>query len=433
MQSADSAETAIYRWAVVRHKEVLPKLEENVMTDAIMVLNMGSSSIKFGLYEATAVEPTLLLSAKITRINQTPLLQARWAEQGLKESQDRSGKNVEYELSGSGMESALDALLSWLHKEASEFHIIGAGHRIVHGGPNYSAPVHVTEEVLNGIACASPAAPHHNPVNILGIRRIQQHHPKLPQIACFDTHFHCTQPAVESRYALPRRFTDLGIRRYGFHGLSYEYVSAQLSQLDSRAASGRTLVAHLGNGASLCALRDGRSYATTMGFTVLEGLMMGQRCGNLDPGVVLYLQQELGHSANEVMNILYKQSGLLGVSGITNDMRELLASKTPAAEEAIDLYCHRAVREAGALIALLQGLDALVFTGGMGEKAAAVRQRIAEGLSWLGLQLDSQANDGNALCISTESSAVSVWVIPTDEEFMIAHHTHRLLLSTESF
>lgn len=402
------------------------------MIDVIMVLNLGSSSIKLGLYTADEEAPTLLLSARVTRINRAPLLQATWAEDPKGALPSSRAENTEYELPETGLENALDALLSWLEDEASECRVIGAGHRVVHGGPDYSAPALVTEAVLDGIARASPAAPHHNPVNILGIRRLQKQRPELPQVVCFDTHFHRTQPAVERQYALPRWLTELGIRRYGFHGLSYEYIAAQLSNVDSRAASGRTLVAHLGNGASLCALRNGQSYATTMGFTVLEGLMMGQRCGNLDPGVVLYLQQELGHNADEVMEILSKQSGLLGVSGISNDMGELLASQRPEAQEAIDLYCHRAIREAGALIALLQGLDAVVFTGGMGEKAAVIRQRIAEGLHWLGLELDPQANDDNGLCISTGSSAVRVWVIPTDEEYMIARHTHCLLSSAET-
>lgn len=402
------------------------------MNKAILVLNVGSSSIKFALYPAQAVAASLL-SGQVSRVNQAPRLQARWAE----ELQANPAKTtIDRTLTDSpGTEAALDALLDWLKGETRQWQLLGAGHRVVHGGPEYSAPVQINEQVLAGIARANPAAPSHNPVNLLGIRRVQEHYPELPQIACFDTHFHNTQPKEESHYALPRKFTELGIRRYGFHGLSYDYIASQLSTLDqkcaldSRAAEGRTLVAHLGNGASLCALQAGRSVATTMGFTALEGLMMGQRCGNLDPGVVLYLQQQLGYSADEVMNILSRQSGLLGVSGISNDMRELLASDASEAEEAVALYCHRVIREAGALLTLLGGLDAVVFTGGIGENAAVIRQRIAAGLRWLGLELDDQANAQNAQCISADTSAIKAWVIPTDEEQVIARHTRRLLIS----
>lgn len=398
------------------------------MADALMVLNVGSSSIKFGLYEAHVEEPTLLLRGQVSRVNQRPQLHVDW---NAEYATNAAEKSIDLELtSATGTESALDALMQWLHKEAGDFRLIGAGHRVVHGGPDFSAPVPITDQVMAGIARVNPVAPHHNPMNLVGIRKVQQYHPELRQVACFDTHFHSTQPPVECQYALPRRFTEMGIRRYGFHGLSYEYIASHLAELDTRAAQGRTLVAHLGNGASLCALQGGRSIATTMGFTPIEGLVMGQRCGNLDPGVILHLQQQLGHSADEVAELLYRQSGLLGVSGISNDMRELLASDAVEAREAIDLFCHRAVREAGALIALLSGVDALVFTGGMGEKAPLIRQRIAAGLGWLGLEIDTAANQQSASRISTQCSVISAWVIPTDEEQMIARHTCRLLIAS---
>lgn len=397
------------------------------MIDALMVLNLGSSSIKFALYDSTADKPVLLLRGQVSRVNHSPRLQARWSGNEHPQLQ-QNDQLIDCELaSETGAEAALDALLSWLYEEARDVRLIGAGHRIVHGGADCSAPVRITDNVLADITRANPAAPYHNPVNLLGIHRLRKRMPDLPQVACFDTHFHSTQPPVESQVGLPRHFQNMGIRRYGFHGLSYEYIASELPHHDIHAATGRTLVAHLGNGASLCALSNGRSIATTMGFTALEGLLMGQRCGNLDPGVVLYLQQELGYSADEVADILYRQSGLLGVSGISNDMRELLASEAPTAREAVELFCYRAVREAGALIALLRGLDALVFTGGMGEKSAPIRQRIVEGLGWLGVRLDDQANEHNAQCISSDASAVSVWVLPTDEEHIIARHTHRLL------
>lgn len=397
------------------------------MINAIMVLNLGSSSIKFALYDPSADEPALLLRGQVSRLKHSPHLMARWTANVHPQLQ-KNGQQIDRDLvESTGAEAALDALLSWLYEEAGGIQLIGAGHRIVHGGAECSAPVHITDSVLASIARANPAAPHHNPVNLLGIHRLRERMPDLPQVACFDTHFHSTQPAVESQLALPRRFTDMGIRRYGFHGLSYEYIASELSRYDLTAARGRTLVAHLGNGASLCALNNGRSVATTMGFTALEGLVMGQRCGNLDPGVVLYLQQELGHSVEEVADILYRQSGLLGISGISNDMRELLTSEVPSAREAVDLFCYRAIRESGALIALLGGLDALIFTGGVGENASTIRRRIADGLGWMGLQLDQQANESNARCISTESSTIKTWVMPTDEEYVIARHTHRLL------
>lgn len=400
------------------------------MRDVILVLNVGSSSIKFALYPAREAGAPLL-SGQVSRVNQAPRLQARWADQPPGNPiNTRSDNKIDRTLTESpGTEAAMDALLDWLREQTGHWQLLGAGHRVVHGGAEFSAPVRVNDQVLAGVARANPAAPSHNPVNLLGIRRVQEHYLDLPQVACFDTHFHSTQSKEESHYALPRKFTEMGIRRYGFHGLSYDYIASRLSTLDPRAADGRTLVAHLGNGASLCALQAGRSLATTMGFTALEGLMMGQRCGNLDPGVVLYLQQELGYSAEEVMTILSRQSGLLGVSGISNDMRELLSSSAPEAEEAVALYCHKVIREAGALLTLMGGLDAVVFTGGIGENAAAIRLRIATGLRWLGLELDESANTQNAQLISTGSSPIRAWVIPTDEELVIARHTRRLLVT----
>ena len=304
---------------------------------------------------------------------------------------------------------------------------VGAvGHRVVHGGTEYAAPVRITPAVMATLAKLIPLAPLHQPHNLAPIQAIADAVPDLPQVACFDTAFHRGQSHVAQSFALPKRFADEGVRRYGFHGLSYEFVASRMREVAPDLAGGRLIIAHLGNGASLCAVRDGRSVASTMGFTALEGLMMGTRCGALDPGVLLYLMEEHKMDARGIEDLLYRRSGLLGVSGISSDMRTLRASTAPDAAEAIALFIYRIVREIGSLAAALGGLDALVFTAGIGENDPATRAEVVAGCGWLGLQLDAAANAAGEGRISA-GKAPSAWVIPTDEERMIARHTAEVL------
>jgi acetate kinase len=304
---------------------------------------------------------------------------------------------------------------------------VAVGHRVVHGGVEFASPARIDDAVLTALDRLVPLAPLHQPHNLAAIRAVSRMAPRLPQVACFDTAFHRTQPEVAQRFALPRRFTDEGVRRYGFHGLSYEYVASVLPRYDAAAAPGRTVVAHLGNGASLCALSGGRSIATTMSFTPADGLMMGTRAGSLDPGVLLHLMARHGMTARDLEHLLYHESGLLGVSGVSSDMRTLLASDDPRAAEAIDLFVYRIGRELGSLAAALGGIDALVFTGGIGENAKAVRARVCRDAAWLGVSLDGDANESGGPRISRPGSGAAVWVLPTNEELMIANHTRQVL------
>lgn len=390
------------------------------MKNDILVLNSGSSSIKFGLYEGGDARLPLLGHGQIEGIGDTARLRAF----------DSNGELLADQPLGDGLDhgQAMTALVDW-GKQHEATHDIGAvGHRVVHGGTLFGGPVRVDPNVLAELGKLNPLAPLHQPHNLAGIQALAELEPALPQVACFDTAFHHNLPQLAQRFALPREYYNKGIRRYGFHGLSYEYIAGVLPEITGQdIACGRVIVAHLGNGASLCALRDGKSIDTTMGFTALDGLPMGTRCGNLDPGVVLYLQDELDMSTLEVANLLYHRSGLLGVSGISNDMRELLASDKADAQDAVDLFVYRINRELGSLVATLGGLDALVFTGGIGEHASPVRARVCELAAWVGVQLDAIANQYHGPCISTEDSRVSAWVIPTDEERMIARHTHAVL------
>ena len=305
--------------------------------------------------------------------------------------------------------------------------LVAVGHRVVHGGAKYARPVRVDEAVMTELEALAPLAPLHQPHNLAPIRVLQAEAPGLAQVACFDTAFHRTQSKLATTFPLPRAITAAGVQRYGFHGLSYEYIASALPHVDANASRGRCVVAHLGNGASMCAMRDGASVATTMGFTALDGLMMGTRAGAIDPGVILYLIEAQGMDSHAIGRLLYHESGLLGVSGVSSDMRTLLASEAPDAAFAVELFCHRASRELGSLAAALQGLDALVFTGGIGENAAPVRASIARNAAWLGVDLDDDANRENAACISTRASRVAAYVIPTDEALMIARHTLGLL------
>lgn len=387
------------------------------MADAILSLNAGSSSIKFALFEVRASRDlNRVVEGEVDAIGSLPhftardaggavLAEERWA--------DRAG----------AFDRLMQRTMAWIEARLGTDRLIGVGHRVVHGGSKHFHPELVTAGLLKELEALAPLAPLHEPHNLAPIRAIAAARPQLPQVACFDTAFHRSMPAVATRFALPREFEATGVRRYGFHGLSYEYIAARMREIAPGLARGAVIAAHLGNGASLCAMRDGRSVDTTMGFTALDGLVMGTRCGNLDPGVILYLEQERGLTAAQMRELLYQRSGLLGVSGgLASDMRTLLASDDPRAAEAVELFVFRAVREIGALSGSLGGLDGIVFTAGIGEHAPEIRARVCARLAWLGVQLDEAANAGNAAVISTPQSRIEVHVIPTDEEAMIARH-----------
>ena len=389
------------------------------MNKYLLVINAGSSSIKFAIYQKDTSTVQLVADAagQIEGIGS----QARFT---VKTPDDVVLINRKLSINEAhDHASAIDLILDWLWAYFVDGILLAVGHRIVHGGQHYSVPVLINETVLAELETLIPLAPLHQPHNLATIRALLDIKPSLPQVACFDTAFHHTQPAVAQRFALPQRFVDEGIRRYGFHGLSYEYIASILPSLDPTLADARIIVAHLGSGASLCALYKGNSIATTMGFSPLDGLVMGTRCGNIDPGVLLYLMDHYSMDARALENLLYHQSGLLGVSGISNDMRTLLASDDPHAQEAIELFVYRTGREIGSLAAALGGLDALVFTGGIGEHSATIRNRISHHAMWLGLKLNDPANEAGASCISTVGSTVSAWIVATDENRMIAQHT----------
>jgi len=391
------------------------------MTRVILAVNAGSSSIKFALYGHAFEDSELeaVAGGSVTGIGAKPRLSIHDA--GGKEIMNRDFP------ARTGHEALLGELLEWIEGHSSDYSLAAAGHRIVHGGAEFTAPIRIDDKVLERLEALVPLAPLHQPHNLNAVRALARKTPSLPQVACFDTAFHATQPAVAAAFALPRRITADGVRRYGFHGLSYEYIAGVLPDIAGAAADGRVIVAHLGHGASLCAMQGRRSLATTMGFTALDGLPMGTRCGTLDPGVMLYLMKEKGMEYEELSDLLYRQSGLLGVSGISDDMRELLASDAPEASNAVELFIYRAIRETGSLAAALGGLDVLVFTGGIGEHAAAVREGVCTALHWLGVRLDSAANSDGHRCISTPDSGVQVYVIPTDEDLVMARHTQALV------
>jgi acetate kinase len=391
------------------------------MSDAILVLNAGSSSIKFSLFEGH-VRPgreALICDGEVDGIGHRAHFVAK----------DHAGKSLaDHDVQeAASHEGALAALLKWVDHQFPDNRLIAAGHRVVHGGSTYTAPVPIDAAVVSELRRLIPLAPLHQPHNLAAIAAVAKLHPDLAQVACFDTAFHHTQPPLAAAFALPRAITAEGIRRYGFHGLSYEYIAGVLPDvLGPIATDGRVVVAHLGAGASLCAMHRRQSVATTMGFTPLDGLVMASRCGSLDPGVILYLTQEKGMTAQAVTDLLYHSSGLLGVSGISDDMRTLLASDDPHASEAVDLFAYRIGRELGSLAASLGGLDALVFTAGIGEHASEIRRRVCEYAAWLGVELDQAANAADRTRITTSASKTSAWVIPTNEDLMIARHTWRL-------
>ena len=383
------------------------------MAEAVLTINAGSSSIKFELLDAALAR---LAVGAVSGIGTAPQFKA-YDPAGtlLAERSWDDGTALTHE-------TLLAPMLDWIQRLLGSATLIAAGHRIVHGGRDFTAPIRLDEASLSALEALTPLAPLHQPHNIAAIRAVMALRSGLPQIGCFDTAFHHAMPRVATRMALPRHFDDEGVRRYGFHGLSYEFIAARLRTLAPREAAGRIIAAHLGNGASLCAMQDGRSIDTTMGMTALDGLVMGTRCGTLDPGAILYLMQTHGMDAATVTRLLYHDSGLLGVSGISADMQVLEASSRPEAAEALDLFAFRAAREVGALASSLGGLDGLVFTAGIGEHSAPVRAAICARLAWLGVAIDDDANTHRAAIISRPSSRVVVRVIPTDEEAMIARH-----------
>lgn len=387
------------------------------MADLILVLNAGSSSIKFRAYDAQRPELPLVLRGALDGLYTSPRFHARDGLGG------EIGRGRWDDDARFGHAEALDFLAEFLRDHAGGHTLLAVGHRVVHGGRTFTGPVRVTPAVITELSALRPLAPLHQPHNLKPIEILLERRPALPQVACFDTAFHVTQDELAQAFALPQEITDLGVRRYGFHGLSYEYIASVLPQIDPRAAQGATVVAHLGNGSSMCAMAAVRSVASTMGFTAVDGLPMGTRSGSLDPGVILFLMDELKLDVRAVEDLLYRKSGLLGVSGISSDMRDLLASDVPRARLAVALYTYRIGRELGSLAAALQGLDALVFTAGVGENAAYIRQQVCQQAAWLGVALDIEANARGEPLLSSASSRVAVRVIPTDEELMIARHT----------
>lgn len=391
------------------------------MTQAILVLNAGSSSIKFSLYDADVgkSEAPPLYGGELEGLGHTIHFAAK----------DRAGAAVvDKAVPGPPThQQALSALLTWIEAHADGIELVAAGHRVVHGGEKFTGPVVVTAEVMAELKKLVPLVPQHQPHNLAAIAALSKLYPKLPQVACFDTSFHRTQAPVATHYALPRALTAAGVKGYGFHGISYEYIASVLPSHLGDASDGRVIVAHLGHGCSMCAMRNRKSVATTMGFSALDGLVMGRRCGSIDPGVLLYLLQERAMTPEALSKLLYEESGLLGASGLSDDMRDLLASKDPRAGEAIALFVYRIGRELGSLVAALGGLDALVFTGGIGEHAVEIRRRACVEAEWLGIALDEPANRSDGPRISSHGSWPSVWVIPTNEDLMIARHTAALL------
>jgi len=393
----------------------------NHMQDVVISLNAGSSSLKFSVF----VHFDDKLNPGLTGI-------AQFVDGYMDfKARNADGEVVQTHRSPCDREqfhsAALDYLTHFLQSRSEGYQLLAVGHRVVHGGVEFSQPMRVSEPLMRRLQTLVPLAPLHQPYNLAAIRLLLERDPELPQVACFDTAFHTTQPDLAQRFGLAEEYNAAGIRRYGFHGLSYEYVASVLPLYDARAAAGRTAVMHLGNGASMCAFQTGKSIASSMGFTAVDGLPMGTRCGSLDPGVVLYLIDQRGMSTNEVAQLMYKESGLLGISGVSSDMRTLMESQSPRARLAVDYYVYRIGRELGSMAAALKGLDSMVFTAGVGENAAVIRERVCRDAAWLGVVLDPEANASGQRCISAANSAVSVWVVPTNEELMIAQHTLRIV------
>jgi acetate kinase len=391
------------------------------VSDVIVVVNAGSSSIKFSAFGVADGSMDPGVRGQIEGLYTAPKFTAR-AASGEVVAQHAWGEGTRL-----GHEGALEHIMAFLREALDGSRLVGVGHRVVHGGPDFSAPTRIDGATLAALEKFVPLAPLHQPHNLAPIRLLLERTPDLPQVACFDTAFHRTNPDLAQRFAIPAELHDAGVRRYGFHGLSYEYIAATLPEVDASAAAGKVVVLHLGNGSSMCALDDGHSVASTMGFTAVDGLPMGTRCGAIDPGVLLYLMDERGMDARALEKLIYQQSGLLGVSGLSSDMRVLLESQEPRAALAVDLFVYRIRRELGSLAAALGGLDAIVFTAGIGENASAIRARVCRDAAWLGVALDDAANAAGGPRLSTPASRVSAWSLPTNEEMMIARHTRRVL------
>ncbi|NYZ12402.1 acetate/propionate family kinase [Azospirillum sp. RWY-5-1] len=390
--------------------------------NAILVINAGSSSLKFSVFrEAVSGDVVVAVNGQISGIGTEPRFEAKDTAKRL--LADRSWAASEQ----ADRKTLLRFLLDWIEEHLDGARLIAAGHRVVHGGVRFSHPVLLTDAVMEELDGLVPLAPLHQPHNLAAIRALAEAHPELPQVACFDTAFHRGQPWQSGAFAIPRELTEEGIRRYGFHGLSYEFIARRLPEIAPALGDARVVVAHLGSGASMCAMHGGRSVDSTMGFTALDGLPMGTRCGTIDPGVLIYLMRNKGMSADAIEKLLYNRSGLLGVSGVSNDMRVLLESGDAHAEEAVELFCFRIARETGALAASMGGIDAFVFTAGIGERSAPIRERVGARLGWLGIDIDPAANAANETTISSPASRIPVHVIPTDEERMIAVHTRNAL------
>ena len=388
----------------------------NNKTEIILIINAGSSSIKFSIFSCP--ELALIYHGTIDTIAENPQLVIVDASQK---------PLLQHSIQSTGYEHALNALFNWLEQLNPCLTLSVVGHRVVHAGPYYSGPTLLTSEAIKNLTSLNALAPLHQPLSLEAINIIRTLYPSLPQVACFDTSFHHTQDKLATLFAIPRKLSTEGIIRYGFHGISYEYIAHELPKHIPNKAEGKVIVAHLGHGASMCAMNKRQSVATSMGLSALDGLMMGSRCGTLDPGVILYLLQEKKYSLEKITHLLYQESGLLGVSGISCDMRQLEASTEPHAIEAIDLFCYRAASELLALCATLQGCDAIIFTAGIGEHSALVRKKICDRLQWLGVVLDETANKRHASIISQDTSKILVGVIPTNEEYMIAKHTLSLM------
>ncbi len=387
------------------------------MSQLILTLNAGTSSVKFAAYCREAAGLEAIASGQVEGLDAKATFSAQTASGETSEyAFDQSRGHVDHRV-------AMEAIVKWLRDTHFDHDVAAAGHRVVHGGPDFAEPVRIDDAVLAKLRQYVPLAPLHQPHSIAGIEAAREMFPEAVQVACFDTAFHRSHPFVADTFGLPRSYYDEGVRRYGFHGLSYEFIARRLRMIAPAAAAGRVIVAHLGNGASMCAMRDGRSVDSTMGFTAVDGLPMGTRCGQLDPGVVLYLMTEKSMSASAVTDLLYKESGLKGMSGLSHDLRVLEASDTPAVRDAIAYFVARIRREMGALASTIDGVDAIVFTAGIGEHDWRVREAALSNMEWLGVRLDRDANRNNAPIISAADSATTVFVVPTNEERMIAEHT----------
>ncbi len=397
------------------------------MSELIVVLNAGSSSVKFSVFEPTDGDLRLIAKGQIDGIITAPRFVAKDAAGAV-----LADTRWEAVAAGEAHAKAFQVLGAWLREYTAGSELAAVGHRVAHGGPEFSEPVVIDNEVLAALESLIPLVPLHQPHNLEPIRAIMRTRPGLPQVACFDTAFHRGHPRVADRFALPEELYQSGVRRYGFHGLSYEYIARRLPEVAPAIAHGRVVVAHLGSGVSMCALKNGKSVETTMGFSALDGVPMGTRCGSLDPGVLLYLMRAKGMEVEQLEQLLYKDSGLLGISGISNDLRDLLQSQDARAIEAIDYFVYRIAQELGSLTASLGGLDALVFTAGIGENSPEIRGRVCRDAGWLGVTLEDAANRAGGPCISRPGTSPSVWVIPTNEERMIALHTRRLVAQADA-